>query len=72
MIDNKIFDAIKMAKNLRNVIDEQKSVAIKALEGLEDGETKSMLRNLLDRASYGEVNLEQAIKEINEIKKNAS
>jgi len=60
-------DIFKIADQLRNVVDQQKEQARKALLSLPEGETKRRLTDLLRQATSGKISHVDAQKEIQKI-----
>lgn len=69
MIDKELLD---LSRKLKSTIDRQKEMAISSLDGLQEGDTKKGLSQLLQRAVNGKLNYEEAQKEVEKIIRNAS
>lgn len=64
-------DILKMAKSLRSDVERQKGIALEMLNSLPEGDQKESLTKLLNRALKGNVNFEDAQREIQKILNNA-
>lgn len=56
-----------IAKRLGTVVEQKKAQALQSLKQLPEGALKTRLAGLMDRASSGEVSLEDAQREIKKI-----